>query len=114
MAKLFRSFHGVMVDRVTRKGRGHSTRHPDLVATVLLYSLLAACTHSGSMALPSQPDAKPLHRFTVLTYNTLHGLEPSGLTVKADESKAARQARLNLQLNQLSWILSETRLRKEE
>ena len=45
-----------------------------------------------------------MSRFRVLTYNTLHGLEPSGLTVKASESKEARQARLDLQFRQLSVI----------
>jgi hypothetical protein len=34
-----------------------------------------------------------------LTYNTLHGLDTSGIMVKAGESKAARQARLDLQFD---------------
>ncbi|HJT19850.1 MAG TPA: endonuclease/exonuclease/phosphatase family protein [Nitrospira sp.] len=49
----------------------------------------------------------------VLTYNTLHGLEPSGLTVKASESKDARQARLDLQFEQLSVIQPDVMLLQE-
>jgi endonuclease/exonuclease/phosphatase family metal-dependent hydrolase len=49
----------------------------------------------------------------VLTYNTLHGLEPSGLTVKASESKEARQARLDLQFRELSVIQPDVMLLQE-
>jgi endonuclease/exonuclease/phosphatase family metal-dependent hydrolase len=54
-----------------------------------------------------------MSRFRVLTYNTLHGLEPSGLTVKASESKEARQARLDLQFKQLSVVQPELILLQE-
>lgn len=52
-------------------------------------------------------------RVTVLTYNTLHGLEPSGLTVQASESKEARQARLDLQFRELSVIQPDVMLLQE-
>jgi endonuclease/exonuclease/phosphatase family metal-dependent hydrolase len=52
-------------------------------------------------------------RVTVLTYNTLHGLEPSGLTVQASESKEARQARLALQFRELSVIQPDVMLLQE-
>jgi endonuclease/exonuclease/phosphatase family metal-dependent hydrolase len=54
-----------------------------------------------------------MSRFQVLTYNTLHGLESSGLTVKASESKDARQARLNLQFQQLSVVQPDLMLLQE-
>ena len=55
----------------------------------------------------------PLAQITLLTYNTLHGLEPSGLTVKANESQEARQARLDLQFRQLSIIQPDVMLLQE-
>lgn len=54
-----------------------------------------------------------MQRVRVLTYNTLHGLEPSGLTVKASESKEERQARMNLQFQQLSEVQPELILLQE-
>jgi endonuclease/exonuclease/phosphatase family metal-dependent hydrolase len=54
-----------------------------------------------------------MQRFTVLTYNTLHGLEPSGLTVKTGESKEAREARLDLQFHQLSRVQPDVMLLQE-
>jgi endonuclease/exonuclease/phosphatase family metal-dependent hydrolase len=52
-------------------------------------------------------------RVTILTYNTLHGLEPSGITVKASESQEARQARLDLQFRELSVIQPDVMLLQE-
>jgi endonuclease/exonuclease/phosphatase family metal-dependent hydrolase len=49
----------------------------------------------------------------VLTYNTLHGFKPSGLTVKASESTFVRQARLDLQFGQLSVVQPEVLLLQE-
>ncbi len=54
-----------------------------------------------------------MQRIKVLTYNTLHGLESSGLTVKASESKEVRQARLNFQFEQLSLIQPDLVLLQE-
>jgi endonuclease/exonuclease/phosphatase family metal-dependent hydrolase len=55
----------------------------------------------------------PLARIKLLTYNTLHGLKPSGLTVKASESPEVRQARLDLQFRQLSLIQPDVVLLQE-
>lgn len=55
----------------------------------------------------------PLAQVKLLTYNTLHGLQPSGLTVKASESPEARQARLTLQFRQLSMIQPDVMLLQE-
>jgi len=71
----------------------------------------------GCAARPSTPGGErsgvPLERFTVLTYNTLHGLQPSGLTVKAGESKEARQTRLRVQYQQMSAVQPEVMLLQE-
>jgi endonuclease/exonuclease/phosphatase family metal-dependent hydrolase len=55
----------------------------------------------------------PMSRIKLLTYNTLHGLEPSGLTVKASESREVREARLDLQFRQLSLIQPDVMLLQE-
>jgi endonuclease/exonuclease/phosphatase family metal-dependent hydrolase len=60
-----------------------------------------------------EPTGIPMQQVKLLTYNTLHGLEPSGLTVKASESKDARQARLDLQFRQLSAIQPDVMLLQE-
>ena len=73
--------------------------------------LLTAC--ADSVQQTSAPAGKPMARVKVLTYNTLHGLEPSGLTVKASESKDARQARLGLQFQQLAIIQPDVMLLQE-
>ncbi|HEX5551423.1 MAG TPA: hypothetical protein VFX36_11345, partial [Nitrospira sp.] len=56
-----------------------------------LFSLLAAVLVAGCMEPTREalrePTGTPMPRITLLTYNTLHGLEPSGLTVKASESQ---------------------------
>ena len=70
----------------------------------------AACTESIPVR---EPTGTPLPRIKLLTYNTLHGLEPSGLTVKASESKEERQARLDLQFRQLSLIQPDVMLLQE-
>jgi endonuclease/exonuclease/phosphatase family metal-dependent hydrolase len=69
---------------------------------VLLCLSLAGCAGSGHPTVA--PTGPPMPRVRVLTYNTLHGLEPSGLTVKAGESTALRQARLDLQFQQIAAI----------
>ena len=100
----FRSVYGIVMNIVVTRRRRVTVHSYTRIAIALLCSFLAACTHSGPAAPAHEPDAKPLQRVKVLTYNTLHGLEPSGLTVKASESKEARQARLDLQFQQLSVV----------
>jgi endonuclease/exonuclease/phosphatase family metal-dependent hydrolase len=77
----------------------------------ILGCILASCVHTVDQK--TVPSGKPLLRLTVLTYNTLHGLEPSGLTVKLSESKEARQARLTLQFEELSKIQPDIMLLQE-
>ncbi|HEX8750205.1 MAG TPA: endonuclease/exonuclease/phosphatase family protein [Nitrospira sp.] len=83
-------------------------RHP--IVAVLALCVCAACTESIPVR---EPTGTPLPRVKFLTYNTLHGLEPSGLTVKASESKEERQARLDLQFRELSVIQPDVMLLQE-
>ena len=79
--------------------------------------LVAAALMTGACAEPARdivkPTGIPMQRIRLLTYNTLHGLAPSGLTVKASESKDVRQARLDLQFRQLSAIQPDVMLLQE-
>jgi endonuclease/exonuclease/phosphatase family metal-dependent hydrolase len=74
--------------------------------------IAAACTEPVRDAV-QEPTGIPMQQIKVLTYNTLHGLEPSGMTVKASESKDTRQARLDLQFRQLSAIQPDVMLLQE-
>ena len=83
-----------------------------LLALLLTAVLTAACTEPTRETVQN-PTGTPLARIKLLTYNTLHGLEPSGLTVKAGESPESRQARLDLQFRQLSLIQPDVMLLQE-
>jgi endonuclease/exonuclease/phosphatase family metal-dependent hydrolase len=88
--------------------------HPGLFSIFLTILISAgACTGPIQQTAGREPSGKPMERFTILTYNTLHGLAPSGLTVKASESKEVRQARLDLQFRQLSVIQPDVMLLQE-
>jgi len=81
---------------------------------LLLSCVLVACT--PSIREPTHvhvPTGEPMKQIRVLTYNTLHGLETSGVTVRAGESTAARQARLNRQFRQLSVVEPDAILLQE-
>jgi endonuclease/exonuclease/phosphatase family metal-dependent hydrolase len=108
-----RSAYRVVMNTLVTRRRRVTVHSYTRIAIALLCSFLAACMHSRPAAPVQEPDGKPLQRFKVLTYNTLHGLEPSGLTVKASESKEARQARLNLQFHQLSVVQPDLLLFQE-
>ena len=79
---------------------------------LLMAGLLAACMATVRETV-RESIGTPLPRVTVLTYNTLHGLVPSGLRVKAGESKEERQARLDLQFRQLSNVQPDVMLLQE-
>jgi endonuclease/exonuclease/phosphatase family metal-dependent hydrolase len=85
--------------------------HTWCVTIIVLLSFVTGCADSPRPTTTSS--GQPLQRFKVLTFNTLHGLEPSGLTVKASESKDVRQARLDLQFYQLSVVQPEVMLLQE-
>jgi endonuclease/exonuclease/phosphatase family metal-dependent hydrolase len=94
----------------TTHGDIFARAHLRVLVAVFAVSVSVACTESIPMRAPS---GTPLPRLKVLTYNTLHGLEPSGLTVKASETKEARQSRLDLQFRQLSVIQPDIMLLQE-
>jgi endonuclease/exonuclease/phosphatase family metal-dependent hydrolase len=84
------------------------------IASLPVFLFVAACAKSISQTNPADGlKGQPLQRFTVLTFNTLHGLVPSGWTVKPSESKEAHKARLNLQFQQLARIQPEVMLLQE-
>src|SRR5262245_59236337 len=80
-------------------------------ALVLLCSVMVGCTDSIRQTIT--PSGTPMAQVKVLTYNTWHGLEPSGRTVKASESTRVHQARLELQFRQLSMIQPDVMLLQE-
>jgi len=92
----------------------HSVRR---VQPLLFLSLLAAILSAGCMEQTREalrePTGTPMPWIKLLTYNTLHGLEPSGITVRASESHEVRQARLDLQFRQLSLIQPDVMLLQE-
>ena len=90
---------------------GKAWRRPRLSLLIAAALMSAACAEPAPNVV--QPTGIPLQRIRLLTYNTLHGLEPSGLTVKASESKDARQTRLDLQFRQLSAIQPDVMLLQE-
>ena len=85
---------------------------PRLFLSLLAAVLVAGCLEPTREAI-REPTGTPMPRITLLTYNTLHGLEPSGMTVRASESQEARQARLDLQFRQLSLIQPDVMLLQE-
>ena len=82
------------------------------LSLLLTAEMLSACVAPAKEVVRATAGT-PLPRITILTYNTLHGLVPSGLRVKAGESKEARQARLDLQFRQLSVIQPDVMLLQE-
>ena len=89
----------------------HSVRLRQLLS-LLAAVFVAGCLEATREAI-REPTGTPMPRITLLTYNTLHGLEPSGMTVKASESQEVRQARLDLQFRQLSLIQPDVMLLQE-
>jgi len=89
-------------------------RMPIHVGVVLACAFLAACAHSDRPGVREPvPNSAPLERFTVLTYNMLHGLEVSGWSVRPDESKEEHRTRFNLQARQLSLAQPDVMLFQE-
>ena len=88
------------------------TQYVRLVSSLAAAVFFTACMEPARETLP-EPTGTPMPRIKLLTYNTLHGLEPSGLTVKASETSEAREARLDLQFRQLSLIQPDVMLLQE-
>ena len=100
------------MDRIGFQKVATADRARRLFFLVVVLLCAAACTVPARETF-REPTDIPMQRIKLLTYNTLHGLEPSGLTVKASESKEARQARLDLQFRQLSVIQPDVMLLQE-
>jgi len=81
------------------------------VIVLPLFFYITGC--ADSVPHTTAPSGKPMQRITVLTYNTLHGLETSGWTVKPGESKEVHDARLDLQFEQLSQVQPDLILLQE-
>jgi len=96
---------------ITWELEGNRPRAQAFAAITLLCFFVTGC--ADSVRPTTTPSGKPMQRFKVLTYNTLHGFEPSGLTVKANESNEVHQARLNRQFQQLSVVQPEVMLLQE-
>jgi endonuclease/exonuclease/phosphatase family metal-dependent hydrolase len=84
---------------------------PIVIPLLIIFCVLASCVHPVDRK--TDPSGKSMERLKILTYNTLHGLEPSGLTVKPGESKETRQARLDLQFEELSKVQPDVMLLQE-
>ena len=83
-------------------------------AVLLFVSVaVAACVQADLQSRPPDPTAKPLKQFSVLTYNTLHGLEVGSFSVKPGESKEERATRYALQFEQLAQIAPDVMLLQE-
>lgn len=83
-------------------------------AVLLFVSVaVAACTKADFQSRPSDPTPKPLRQFSVLTYNTLHGLEVGSFSVKLGESKEERARRYALQFEQLAQVAPDVMLLQE-
>jgi endonuclease/exonuclease/phosphatase family metal-dependent hydrolase len=91
--------------------RGPGAVFVSLFALVLCW-VLSACTPSVREST-HLPTGEPMQRIRVLTYNTLHGLETSGITVRAGESRDVRQARLDRQFRQLATVAPDVILLQE-
>jgi endonuclease/exonuclease/phosphatase family metal-dependent hydrolase len=69
---------------------------------LVLSSFLWACAKVTTSTTVPDPTGHPLERFSVLTYNVLHGLEAGRFWVRQGESTEERMERLTLQLEQLA------------
>jgi len=97
---------------VSTRSKSMKRRQAAGTATLLLCCLLAACAPSVREST-HVPTGEPMQQIRVLTYNTLHGLEASGMTVRPGESKEARQARLERQFRQLAVVQADVILLQE-
>jgi endonuclease/exonuclease/phosphatase family metal-dependent hydrolase len=85
------------------------------LAHVLLtcIALLEGCSSSGPETRGLEQNAKRMNRISVLTYNTLHGLEVGRYSVRPGESEEAHAARLGLQIEQMAAAAPDLMLLQE-
>ena len=88
---------------------------PILFASVLLVclSLLQGCSTPSPETRGSEQNTNRMSRFSVLTYNTLHGLEVGRYSVRPGESEEEHAARLAIQIKQMAAAAPDLMLLQE-
>ena len=88
---------------------------PILFASVLLVclSLLQGCSTPSPETRGSEQNANRMSRFSVLTYNTLHGLEVGRYSVRPGESEEEHATRLAIQIKQMAAAAPDLMLLQE-
>ena len=88
---------------------------PILFTSVLLacLSLLQGCSTPSPETRGPEQNANRMSRFSVLTYNTLHGLEVGRYSVRPGESEEEHAARLAIQIKQMTAAAPDLMLLQE-
>ena len=76
-------------------------------------SLLEGCSGIGLEPRVHEENANRMSRFSVLTYNTLHGLEVGRYSVRPGESEEEHAARLAIQIKQMTAAALDLMLLQE-
>ena len=76
-------------------------------------SLLEGCSGIGLEPRVHEENANRMSRFSVLTYNTLHGLEVGRYSVRLGESEEEHAARLAIQIKQMTAAAPDLMLLQE-
>lgn len=76
-------------------------------------SFLEGCSSSGPATRGPEQNANRMSRFSVLTYNTLHGLEVGRFSVRTGESEEEHAARLALQIKHMAVAAPDLMLLQE-
>jgi endonuclease/exonuclease/phosphatase family metal-dependent hydrolase len=92
-----------------------STVRPIFLASVFLtcVSFFGGCSSLNPETRGPEQNANRMSRFSVLTYNTLHGLEVGRYTVRPGESVEEHAARLALQVKQMAVAAPDVMLLQE-
>ncbi len=83
------------------------------ILLLVLTSLQWACAKSTPSTAGSHPTGGRLERFSVLTYNVLHGLEVGRFWVRPGESTEERTERFKLQFEQMAQVQPDVVLLQE-
>jgi endonuclease/exonuclease/phosphatase family metal-dependent hydrolase len=75
--------------------------------------LIEGCSGTSSEIRAPDQSAKRMSRFSVLTYNTLHGLEVGRFSVRPGESEEEHAARLAIQIEQMAAAAPDLMLLQE-
>lgn len=84
-----------------------------ILLSVAVSTLLCGCASSRRHESGAQPVGGPLQRLSVLTHNTLHGLNVGRVWVTEAESKEARASRFDLHVQQLARVQPDVVLLQE-